>query len=139
VTIRKAQCCCGALTAEVEGEPAVVSLCNCLECQRRTGSTFGIGAYYEADRVKLSGAATIYCREVEDRMLSFYFCAKCGSTVYWTAANHPGRIGIAVGAFADPHFPQPVRSVFERSRHHWLEFPAAITGYVAGRDGPPSR
>lgn len=127
------------MRAEADGEPAVVSLCNCVECQRRTGSPFGVGAYYEASQVRLFGRSTIYERQVEARALRFHFCPGCGSTVYWEAANHPGRYGIAVGAFADPHFPKPARSVFERSRHDWLSFSDDIPGYTAGRDSTPSR
>jgi hypothetical protein len=139
VTTRTAQCCCGSLKAEAAGEPAVISLCNCIECQRRTGSPFGVGAYYDAEQVRLSGVSTAYTREVEGRKLSFHFCRHCGSTVYWQTANHPRRYGIAVGAFADPHFPKPARSVFERSRHDWLSFPEDVAGFVAGRDSTSSR
>jgi hypothetical protein len=136
---RTAQCCCGSLTAEADGEPEVVSLCNCIECQRRTGSLFGVGAYFDAKNVRISGSSKVYERSVEDRKLRFHFCPHCGSTVFWDAANHPGRVGVAVGAFADPHFPRPARSVFERSRHDWLSFPDDIPGFVAGRDSAPSR
>ncbi|HWA02048.1 MAG TPA: GFA family protein [Rhizomicrobium sp.] len=136
---RVAQCCCGSLKAEAQGEPAVVSLCNCTECQRRTGSAFGIGAYYDAAQIQVSGPANVYERQVEGRWLKFYFCPRCGSTVYWQTALHPGRYGVAVGAFADPQFPKPARSVFERSRHAWLRMPEDIPGFVAGRDSPPSR
>jgi hypothetical protein len=137
--MRTARCCCGLLKAEADGEPAVVSLCNCIECQRRTGSPFGIGAYYEADQVRVAGLSTVYQREVEGRWLRFHFCPSCGSTVYWQTANHPGRYGVAVGAFADPHYPRPARSVFERSRHDWLSFPDDIPGLTAGLGSTPSR
>lgn len=139
MTTRKAQCCCGSLKAEADGEPAVISLCNCIECQRRTGSPFGLGAYYEGPQVRVSGPSKVYQREVDGRWLRFHFCPDCGSTVYWQTANHPGRYGIAVGAFADPHFPKPARSVFERSRHDWLSLGDDIPGFTAGRDSPPSR
>ena len=139
MTTRIAQCGCGSLKAEADAEPAVVSLCNCIECQRRTGSPFGVGAYYEAAQVRVSGPSKVYQREVEGRWLRFHFCPECGSTVYWQTANHPGRYGIAVGAFADPHFPKPARSVFERSRHDWVLLGEDIPGFTAGRDSAPSR
>jgi hypothetical protein len=139
LTSRVARCCCGSLEARAEGEPAVVSLCHCIECQRRTGSPFGIGAYYEAAQVTVCGPSSVYERHVEGRWLRFHFCPTCGSTVYWQTANHPGRYGIAVGAFADPHFPKPMRSVFERSRHDWMLMPDDVPGFVAGSSGPPSR
>ncbi|MGY4358473.1 hypothetical protein ACVW0J_004966 [Bradyrhizobium sp. i1.7.7] len=54
-----------------------------------------------------------------------YFCTHCGSTVYWKADNLPGMIGVAVGAMADPNFPAPLRSVFEQSKHGWVEINGA--------------
>ena len=31
-----------------------------------------------------------------------------------------------IGAFADPSFPPPVRTVWVENRHDWLPFPASI-------------
>jgi hypothetical protein len=137
--IRKAQCSCGALSVDVEGEPAVISLCHCLECQRRTGAAFGVGAYYPKDQVRISGPSTEWQRSVEDRRLRFHFCPTCGSNVWWETDNHPGRVAIALGAFADPEYPAAARSVFERSKHHWLELPPSMEGYVAGRTSQRTR
>src|SRR5689334_19107980 len=33
----------------------------------------------------------------------------------------PGHIAIVVGSFADPAFPAPTCSGWERKRHHWIE------------------
>lgn len=30
-------------------------------------------------------------------------------------------IAVAVGAIADPNFPAPIKSVFEQSKHVWVE------------------
>ena len=38
MTIRHAACSCGQLHLTVEGESARISMCHCLECQRRTGA-----------------------------------------------------------------------------------------------------
>jgi hypothetical protein len=35
---RRAACSCGQLRLEIEGEPSRVSMCHCMECQRRTGA-----------------------------------------------------------------------------------------------------
>jgi hypothetical protein len=37
MTIRRAACNCGQLHLTIEGEPSRISMCHCLECQRRTG------------------------------------------------------------------------------------------------------
>ncbi len=51
------------------------------------------------------------------------FCPECGTTVFWERANLPGMVTMAVGCFADPRFPPPVRTVWTESKHDWLGFP----------------
>ena len=41
MTTRTATCSCGQLRLACEGEPVRISICHCLECQKRTGSIFG--------------------------------------------------------------------------------------------------
>jgi len=125
--IRRAQCACGGLSVEAEGEPQVVSACHCLECQRRTGSAFGLAAFYARESVHPSGPASVYVRKAEsDNSVVFHFCPTCGTTLYWEREGAPERVGIAVGGFADPGFPPPARSVYEHRKLHWLELPPAL-------------
>ena len=46
-------------------------------------------------------------------------CPTCGSTVFYTMEAEPDMIAVAIGAFADPDFPAPTRSVYEGRRHRW--------------------
>lgn len=50
-TLREAACQCGRLVIRCSGEPAAVSLCHCLDCQRRTGSVFGVGAFFAREQI----------------------------------------------------------------------------------------
>jgi hypothetical protein len=100
---RIAHCCCGSLRAEVTGEPALVAACHCMECQRRTGSPFGVGAYFPKDQVRTKGPSKVHLRGSDSgRKIECHFCPDCGSTVFWYAEFVPDLIGIAFGAFADP-------------------------------------
>lgn len=138
--MRTAQCQCGQLKAEAEGEPTAVVVCSCIECQRRSGSAFGEGAYFARENVRIIGRSREYVRLGQSgKLFRQYFCETCGTSLWWFSDRDPERIGIAVGAFADPEFPRPARSVFDRTRHDWLEFPADIPGFVAGRDSERSR
>ena len=38
MTVQRAACSCGQLHLTIEGEPVRISMCHCLECQRRTGA-----------------------------------------------------------------------------------------------------
>jgi len=40
--------------------------------------------------------------------------------VFYENDDSTGLIAITIGAFADPSFPQPLFSVWERRRHPWL-------------------
>jgi hypothetical protein len=126
---RTASCSCGQLRIQVEGEPRGVGLCHCLACQRRTGSVFAALASFAAP-FRVFGTATEYVR-VGDRgaRFRFRFCPVCGTTVFHTEEGHDGSVAVAVGAFADPGFPAPDVSVYDRRRHPWVRLPPGATAY----------
>jgi hypothetical protein len=135
-----AQCACGALTAQPKGEPESVVVCSCSECQRRTGSVFASNAYYPRERLTLAGEPREYVRTADSGVaFHSFFCPACGSTVWFYSARDPNRVGIAVGAFADPAFSKPDRTVFDESKHGWVVFDEATPGFTRGRDSPRSR
>jgi len=132
----QARCQCGNLTAEVDAaaEPMTV-LCHCLDCQRRSGSPFGEIAYYPAESVALAGDAREFTRQTDEgNAFTSGFCPVCGSTVYARASKYPGIVGVTVGTLADPSFPLPARSVYEQSRHSWLEMPTGVPRHPRGRN-----
>jgi hypothetical protein len=103
----------------------LIVACHCTECQRRTGSPFGVGAFYPSDEVKISGIAKEFVREGSTGgKVRTYFCPTCGSAVYWTAERAPDFIAVAVGCFADASYPQPSRSAWERTKHPWVQIDA---------------
>jgi hypothetical protein len=128
---RVAQCACGGVSATAEGEPDLVVLCSCVACQRRTGSPFGVGAYYKRGTVRLAGATKTFVRKVEgsDRTVTNHFCPDCGGTVYWTLDLRPQHIGIAVGSFGDPAFNPPMRAVWTEHKHEWVVLPPHMPAF----------
>ena len=124
---RIAACSCGQLTATTRTDPIRVSVCHCLACQRRTGSVFGAQARFDAKDVTVQGRSTAYVRTGDaGGRAHFHFCPDCGATVHYTFEGAADVIGIPVGAFADPGFPAPVRSVYEERMHAWVQMPQDI-------------
>ena len=120
---RVANCSCGQLRAVCRGEPVRLSVCSCLACKRRTGSAFSWNATYPEDEVVVSGHATMTTRRSDEgRWVRLAFCPTCGDTVAYTLEVRPGRIGIPVGAFADPGFPAPTIPCYAARRERWLAF-----------------
>jgi hypothetical protein len=122
---RVARCACGQLSVTVEGEPDLVTACSCTYCQRRTGSPFGVGAYFKREVAVVAGTSRAFRRDVAgtDRALTNEFCPTCGSTLFWTLDLRPKHIGIAVGYFLDPKFPPPARVVWTDHNHAWVQYP----------------
>ena len=130
---REAACHCGQLRLKVSGEPFAVSMCNCLACQRRTGSAFGMQAGFKADQVQVTGRYKDYTRisdEADRKPHVFHFCPDCGSQVFYTEPDEPGRIVVSVGSFADPSFPPPTNSGYDSRRHPWVELPDSIQRFA---------
>jgi hypothetical protein len=128
---REASCSCGQLRVEVSGPVKRVSICHCLACQRRTGSPFGQQARFDADSVEVHGRATEYVRHSDEdgEARTYRFCPECGSTVYYTFERSPELVAIPVGAFAEPSFPPPTRSVYGTRKHEWIALPDSIRAY----------
>ena len=131
---RMAQCSCGAVRIVAVGEPQSVVVCHCVDCQKRTGSAFGVGAYYAQEDVRISGDTTEFVRPTDaGNQFITRFCPQCGSSLYWRSGKNPGLVGVAVGAFADASFPPPVRSVWEQSMHDWVRMDAVAAHFPKGR------
>ena len=71
------------------------------------------GAPRQWRRIGDSGSAAIH-----------HFCDTCGTTLFYVLERQPDVAAVALGAFADPHFPPPAFSVYEDRAHPWV----TITG-----------
>lgn len=129
---RNGACSCGGVRIEVEGEPFTISMCHCLLCQRRTGSTYSVHAYFPTEVVKVFGSTRIYSRTGDSGgEVNFHFCGDCGATAFWRLGSKPDRTGVPVGMFADPTFPPPRVAIFVPSKHPWVAIPDGIPQHNA--------
>lgn len=130
----RASCQCGQLHVEVPGPTVAVVACHCFACQKRSGSPFGEAAYYPHDQVKIEGESKHFSRTTDlGGSFDQFFCPECGTTVFMRGMKNPDVTGIPIGLFDDPHSMQPVRSVWEVTRHAWVEIPTAIQHFERAR------
>ena len=129
-----ASCQCKQLSAEISGTTDQIVVCHCLDCQRRSGSPFGVIAYYSASDIALSGEAREYSRTGESgNRFTQHFCPQCGTTLWCVSEAKPDAVGIPVGTLTDPAYPAPARSVWEQSMHRWVSVPGEIPHFPRGR------
>src|SRR6516164_5523929 len=110
MTSRSAACSCGQLHLTIEGEPSRISICHCLECQRRTGGVISNQARFRREQVTFGGEARAWMRTAESgNALTFHFCPTCGSTVYWESEGFPGYVASARPPELDREYTEPTQ------------------------------
>lgn len=108
-------------------------VCHCTNCKRRTGSAFGISAYFpKSALVQTQGESQVYAfhHAVQNHDQQRHFCPRCGSTLFWFISTVPEQIGVAGGCFADDGLPTPTYSVTHRKKEAWVELPALRETYA---------
>jgi hypothetical protein len=131
--IHEGGCLCGTVRYRLEGDPVQgPAVCHCTFCKRRTGSAFGLGAYFDESAVRFTtGVLKTYAYRSDEtgRWLKTEFCPNCGTTVAWTGEWAPGQRGIALGTFDDPNWIKPRMQVFARSALSWAILPADVEAF----------
>jgi len=143
MTTRTARCACGRVEVTVEGDPALVYVCHCQFCQRRSGNVFIASAQFAEEQVvAITGETTRYnglevygvgAVAIEEGS-NYHFCSGCGSSMYHdNVMPHTGQrtYAVSLGAFTDDVFSPPTTEFFTKHRHSWV---AAVPGAVQLRD-----
>ena len=125
---RTASCCCGQVSITVEGEPALHLVCHCNNCKQRTGSAFGVSAYFADAQVKSKqGETSVYRIDNDATQQQRHFCKTCGTTVYWKINRFPNiphidqMTGVAAGCFVVDPLPEPALSAAHDQKCRWVE------------------
>lgn len=121
-----ANCACGQASITVNTLPTMHGVCHCTNCKRRTGSAFGISAYFDKSAVvETKGETKVYAfhHAAQNHNQERHFCVNCGTTLFWFLSAAPDSIGIAGGCFAEEAMPEPKYSVTDKRRWPWVSLP----------------
>lgn len=128
-----ANCACGQASITVNAVPSLLGVCHCTNCKRRTGSAFGISAYFErSDVVSQAGATSVYAFHHAElgHDQERHFCTACGTTLFWYVSSMPKKIGIAGGCFEEGSLPEPDASYRDHKRLPWVALPGHWNRYI---------
>ena len=121
-------CACGAVRYEIEGEPMVMGDCQCITCQKKSGT--GHGSYLtfpSRDKVKVTGKATLWDVAADSgNVKSHAFCPTCGSPVYMTFPDMPQFFVVRAGSLDDPSRYQPQVLIWNTAGHAWDQIDPAL-------------
>jgi hypothetical protein len=96
-------CACGAIRYEIAGEPVFQNHCQCLDCQRKSGTGHGSYLTFPRANVKVQGKVTDWNIVADSgNMKTRSFCPTCGSPVYVTFSAMPENFAVHAASLDDP-------------------------------------
>lgn len=116
-----ASCHCGAIAYEAQIDPARVTICHCLDCQKLTGSAYRVSVGTDRDRFTLlQGSPSTYVKTAASgARRAQVFCGDCGSPLFTYDVDHPGRLGLRVGCIDQRHELAPSLRIWCASALPW--------------------
>ena len=129
---REGGCQCGEVRYRINGEPVTLVVCHCKECQRQSGSAFGMSLMVRKEDFELlSGTLSFFERNSESgRKVGAAFCPKCGVRVYHTPERLQGAaLNVRAGTLDDLSGLTPSAHVWTSSKQPWLELPPGVTTF----------
>lgn len=92
---RSGACLCGAIEFRVNGPLRPVLHCHCEHCRRFTGNFVAATGCPTVD-LSVTDATMLRWHELEHSR--YGFCARCGSSLFWVAADSPDHTSIMAGS-----------------------------------------
>jgi hypothetical protein len=126
-------CACGAVRYEVNDAPVFANHCQCLHCQKKSGTGHGSYlAFPQRAKVTLTGRVTHWDVAGDSGALKSHgFCPICGSPVYLTTAAAPDLFIIHAASLDDPGRFQPQAVTYASRAHGWDKLDPALPAFAA--------
>lgn len=120
-------CNCGSVTYEVLSAPILTYVCHCGNCQKRSGSAFGMGMVLPAADLIVNGELSCWER-VSDagNKNPRYSCAICGNVIYGLGAYTPGLAKLMPGTLLNTKNIRPDVHIWTSSAQDWVKIPTEV-------------
>jgi hypothetical protein len=133
------RCACGAVSAEIEGEPVATRQCWCWQCQQVAAGGPTNNAIFRADGIAFSGeTATHSYVAASGNTLTHHYCARCGTPVYAQSSARPQFRTIRFGFLEPGHGLVPQMAIWTDDAPAWAQIDPAIERFAGQPPAPPS-
>ena len=124
---REGGCQCGRVRYRVTGDPLYLVACHCKECQRQSGSAFGMSLMVRAADFTVQGELRMFERVADSgRTLRCFFCPECGTRIYHEPAYAAGVVNIKAGTLDETAGLEPQLHTWTDSKQGWVPIPAGM-------------
>jgi hypothetical protein len=118
-------CQCGSVRYRLEAEPRGLAVCHCRDCQRQSGSAFGMSLDVPRQSFRLlSGELKKFTTVCDSgRTKECAFCGSCGTRIY-----HQGEWGMSIkaGTLDDTSSFSPDAHYWTKRRQSWFQIPEGV-------------
>ncbi|MGA7488604.1 MAG: GFA family protein [Xanthobacteraceae bacterium] len=124
-------CQCGRVRYEIGAKPLSLYACHCTECQRQSGSAFGLSLAVARDAmVVVSGTPAVWRRVLAGgRAIECLFCADCGTRLFHNPERNLQASIVKPGTLDDATWLEPVGHIWTGSAQPWVQIPHDTVNY----------
>ena len=126
------RCFCEATRYRVTQEPLTLYACHCTDCQKRSGSAFGLSMWVQRAAIEVTqGEATLQVLKGADgRSRPGRACVACGARLWSEPEKRPSLAVLRAGTLDDTSWLHPVAHIWTRSAQPWFVFPEGVPKYA---------
>ncbi len=125
-------CSCGEVRYRLGNPPLFVHACHCLDCQKASGSAFGITTIVLESDLRFDQGKLVSERIAAHR--TTFLCESCEDVIYRTATNHPATALLRSRTLDDMRVLEINAHIWTKEKHAWLELPAHVPQFEEGYD-----
>jgi hypothetical protein len=108
-------------------EPIRVAACHCKECQRQSGSAFGMAMPVKKECPTVTGLTKRVTRTADSgNEVTGVFCPECGVRLYHALKSAPDVVSLKPGTLDDTSWLRPVAFIWMKSAQGWVPVPDGV-------------
>ncbi len=120
------RCLCGAVRFRLNEEPLTLYACHCTDCQKRSGSAFGLSMWVRRDALEVTAgeAALREFAGADGKGRLMRICERCNTRLWSEPGRWPELAVLRPGTLDEAGRWQPVAHIWTRSAPSWTVFSA---------------
>ena len=115
-------CQCGAVRYSIRSDAYRLNVCHCLDCQKQSGSAFGMSLVINPDSFRIETGALKSFRTISSsgREKTCAFCPVCGVRIYNRTTL---LMSVKAGTLDEPSALAPDAHYWTQRRQSWVQLP----------------
>jgi hypothetical protein len=123
-------CQCGSVRYVVTTEPIPLLACHCKECQRQSGSAFGMSMPVKKESLTVTGQTKQFTRRADSgNEVTGVFCPKCGVRIYHVLKSAQHIVALKPGTLDDTSRLRPGSFIWMKSAQGWVPVPDDVKAF----------